>query len=351
MGRIAKSLGLLAVSKLKDAGYHPVGTVPGLNLQVSPSGSRSWILRTMVGTKRREIGLGGYPAVTLQMAHQAARDKLAQVRAGTDPVVAARAARSAITAMQAKAFTFKACALTYIDDHEAAWSNPKHAQQWRNTLATYAYPIMGSMLVRDVDTPHVMATLEPIWKTKTETASRLRGRIESVLDWATTRKYRDGLNPARWKGHLDNLLPAPSKVANAGHHAALPIVEAPAFMVQLRAADGIGARALEFAILTAARSGEVRGATWAEIDEAAAVWTIPASRMKAGNEHRVPLSAAALDVLRGLSRHAATDLLFVSPRNGELSDMTLTAVTRRMGVAAVPHQSTELNASLVEYFP
>jgi integrase len=291
----------------------------------------------MVGAKRRELGLGAYPAVTLQMAHQVARDKLAQIKSGTDPVEAAQAARSAIKASQAKAFTFKVCALAYIDAHESGWRNSKHAQQWRNTLATYAYPVIGNMLVRDVDLPHILEVLQPIWHTKTETASRLRGRIESVIDWATTHKYREGMNPARWKGHLDNLLPAPRKVANAGHHAALPYNEAPAFMARLRTAAGMGARALEFAILTAARSGEVRGATWAEIDKEAAVWTIPANRMKGGIEHRVPLSPAALAVLRRLPRFAGTDLVFVSPRGGQLSDMALTAVTRRLDVPAVPH--------------
>lgn len=327
----------MAVGKLTESGYHAVGTVPGLYLQVAPSGSRSWILRTTVGTKRREIGLGSYPAVTLQMAHQAARDTGAMVKSGIDPVESQRAARSALAASQAKAFTFKTCALAYIDAHESGWRNSKHGQQWRNTLETYAYPVMGSMLVRDVDTAHVMSVLEPIWKTKNETAVRLKGRIESVLDWATTSKYREGLNPARWKGHLDNLLAAPGKIAKTKHHPALPVSEVGTFMRELRQQEGTGARALEFAILTATRSGEVRGATWAEIDVDAATWIIPGERMKARKEHRVPLSKAALALLKHLPRMAGTDLLFVSPRGGELSDMTLTAVTRRMGVAAVPH--------------
>lgn len=337
MGRVAKALGPMAVSRLTGAGYHAVGTVPGLYLQVAPSGSRSWVLRTTVGSKRREFGLGGYPAATLQMAHQRARDKLDLIGAGTDPVEMKKAARSAITAHQAKAFTFKQCALKYLDAHESGWSNAKHGQQWRNTLETYAYPVLGPLLARDVDTTNVLQVLEPIWRTKTETASRLRGRIESVLDWAASRGFREGVNPARWKGHLDNLLPAPARIAKVNHHAALPVVDAKAFMAQLRAVGGMGARALEFAILTAARSGEVRGATWAEVDLKEAIWTIPAERMKAGKVHRVPLSESALAVLDGLPRVAGTDLLFVSPRNGELSDMTLTAVIRRMGIDAVPH--------------
>ena len=193
------------------------------------------------------------------------------------------------------------------------------------------------MQVRDVGLPQVLAVLQPIWKTKTETASRLRGRIESVLDWATARGYREGLNPARWKGHLDHLLPSPGKIVKAGHHAAVPVGEAGAFMQALRAQQGTGAKALEFAILTAARSGEARGATWREIDIDQAMWVVPGDRMKAGKEHRVPLSDAALALLRELPRIAGTDLVFPAPRGGLLSDMTLVAVTRRMGVAAVPH--------------
>ena len=196
---------------------------------------------------------------------------------------------------------------------------------------------MGSLMVRDVGLPQVLAVLEPIWTTTNETAVRLRGRIELVLDWATARGLRDGLNPARWRGHLDKLLPKPSKVNNREHHAALPVGAVGAFMVRLRAAEGMGARALEFAILTAARSGEVRGATWAEIDRDAKVWTLPAARMKAGKEHRVPLTAEALALLDALPKVAGTELVFPAPRGGALSDMTLLAVLRRLDVPAVPH--------------
>jgi integrase len=225
----------------------------------------------------------------------------------------------------------------FIRDHAAGWRNPKHAQQWANSLETYAHPVMGALLVRDVELQHVMAVLEPIWQAKTETASRVRGRIEQVLDWATARGFREGPNPARWRGHLDKLLPAPAKVTRVEHHDALPVDQAPSFMARLCAAPGIGARALEFAILTAARSGEVRGTTWDEIDLDAAVWTVPADRMKAGREHRVPLSPAALALLRSLPRWPDNPLVFAAPRGGVLSDMTLAAVLRRMKVAAVPH--------------
>ena len=337
MVKKARVMGALEVSALKTPGFHNVGRVAGLYLQVFESGARSWILRIKVGTKRRDMGLGGFPDVSLADARKKAKEKREVVSDGGDPIEDRRAARSARLATQAASVSFKFCALAYIDTHEAGWRNPKHAQQWRNTLATYAYPVMGEVMVRDVALPQVMSILEPIWKTKTETASRLRGRIESVLDWATSRGYRDGLNPARWKGHLDALLPEPGKVARVVHHPALSLAELGDFMQALRLREGMGARALEFSILTAARSGETRGATWAEIDMEAALWIIPGTRMKAGAEHRVPLSEPALALLKAIPRMAGTDLVFYAPRGGMLSDMSLTAVTRRMEAACVPH--------------
>ena len=221
--------------------------------------------------------------------------------------------------------------------HESEWKSSKHRAQWLATLSTYAGPAMGKLPVNEIELRHVLATLEPIWREKTETATRLRGRIERVLDWAGVRGYREGLNPARWKGHLDHLLPAPGKTARVRHHRALTIDGMPEFMVQLRAADGMGARALEFAYLTAARSGEVRGAQWSEVDLEAAVWVVPASRMKMGKEHRVPLSGPAVALLKVLPRMAGCDIVFPSSRNGPLSDATLSSTLKRMGVNAVPH--------------
>ena len=337
MAKKAKVMGALEVSALKAPGFHNVGGVAGLYLQVFESSARSWILRIKVGAKRRDMGLGGFPDVSLAQAREKAKEKRDVVSEGGDPIEKRRAARSAQMAAQAAAVSFKFCALAYIDTHEAGWRNAKHGQQWRNTLETYAYPVMGDVLVRDVALPQVMKVLEPIWKTKTETASRVRGRIESVLDWATSRGYRDGLNPARWKGHLDALLPEPGKVSRTVHHAALSLGEMGDFMQALRLREGMGARALEFSILTAARSGETRGATWAEIDESAALWIIPGTRMKSGAEHRVPLSEAAVALLKSIPRMAGTDLIFYAPRGGMLSDMSLTAVTRRMDAACVPH--------------
>jgi integrase len=276
----------------------------------------------------------------LAQAREKARELREQIRVGRDPVEEKRSARSAMRAAQAAQRTFKQCALAYIGVHEAGWRNAKHAQQWRNTLDHNAYPVIGDLYVRDIELPHVMDVLRPIWMTKNETASRLRGRIEAILDWATVHKYREGLNPARWKGHLDKLLPKPSKVSKVDHHKALPVGEVGAFMQRLRQTGGMGALALEFAVLTAARSGEVRGATLAEVNRAAKVWTVPADRMKAGKEHRVPLSNAALDAIdraAAMPRLAGTNLLFPAPRGGQLSDMTLTAAMRRLEVDAVPH--------------
>ncbi len=217
------------------------------------------------------------------------------------------------------------------------WKNIKHGDQWRNTLATYAYPVIGSLIVSSVEQDHILRILEPIWTTKTETASRLRGRIENILDYATVCRYRKGDNPARWRGHLDKLLAKPSKVAKVKHHAALPYAETSVFMADLRLQAGMGARTLEFAILTAARSGEVRGATWAEVDMEQAVWNIPVERMKADREHRIPLSDAALGLLRLLPRIDGSELLFPNTKGTVLSDMTLTAVLRRMGRQITVH--------------
>lgn len=337
MPKAATELKALDVQRLTAPGLHFVGVVPGLALQVLPSGGRTWILRAMVAGKRRDMGLGGYPAVTLAQARELARAARERIKAGHDPVTEAKAARSAQAASRATALTFQQCAEKYIAAHKSGWKSEKHAQQWTNTLDQHAYPTLGQMLVRDVGLSHVLAVLEPIWQTKTETASRLRGRIESVLDWATVRKYREGENPARWRGHLDKILPKPAKVAKVEHHAAMPVDDVAAFLGRLQTQEGMGARALEFTILTASRSGEVRGATWTEIDLKAKVWTIPAERMKAGKEQRVPLSAQAVEVLQALPRVAETNIVFPGAKGQPLSDMTLTATLRRMEIDSTVH--------------
>jgi len=335
--RIAKELSPLEVGRLKEPGHHAVGGVAGLYLYVLDTGARSWVLRTMVGEKRRHMGLGGYPDVPLAQAREKARAAKAEVSQGSDPIVQRVALASQLRAQQATQKTFEEAAKAYMEAHEKAWKNPKHRAQWGSTLKTYAYPHIGSLLVKDIDHEHVMKVLEPIWATKTETATRLRGRIESVLDWATTRKYRSGENPARWKGHLDNLLPAPSDIQKVESHRAVDYDGVAQFMAALRTREGLAARALEFAILCASRSGEVRGALWSEIDQEKSIWIIPAERMKAGKEHRVPLSTPALKLLQALPRTENSDLVFPGSNDKPLSDMALTAVMRRMEVDAVPH--------------
>lgn len=337
MPKKAKELSALEIGRITEPGYHFVGNVAGLILQVADTRARSWILRASVGGKRRDIGLGGYPDVTLADARQRAKDARDKIKAGIDPVIENRTNRSALAAARAGSMTFSEAASAYIEAKSSGWKSAKHAAQWRATLETFAFPVIGRIGVSEIETAHVMRVIEPIWLSKTETASRVRGRIESVLGWAAVRGYRKGDNPARWRGHIDNLLAARGNVAPVAHHAALPFGEIGAFMADLRRREGVGARALEFAILTAARSGEVRGATWAELDLPGAVWTIPGSRMKAAREHRVPLCDGALKLLAELPRSEGADLVFPSGKNTPLSDATLTAVIRRMGLTVTAH--------------
>ena len=339
MPRVAKPLTALEVKRLEIPGLHAVGTVPGLRLRVMPppSMAKMWTLRIVVGDKRRDLGLGGYPAVTLAKALELAREKRQSVQQGKDPVTEGRAAKSALRASQQRQMTFSHAAAAYIAAHEAGWRNAKHAWQWNNSLELYAFPKIGQLDVGDIGMANVLEVLEPIWRTKTETASRIRGRIELILAWADKRAERERLNPARWRGHLDTQLPARNKVAKPKHHAALPVSDASIFMSALRKQEGSAARALEFVILTAARSGEVRFATWPEIDFGSRTWTVPAQRMKSGREHRVPLSQAAIALLESISLVDDSEVIFQSPRSGALSDMALVAVCRRMNADCVPH--------------
>jgi integrase len=308
----------------------------GLYLQVTTAAWRSWVYRFMLRGHAREMGLGPLSLVSLAEARSLALDARKLRLAGIDPIDAKRDQRGAAALEAAKAITFRACAEAYIEAHKAGWRNAKHADQWAATLTAYAFPIIGEVAAHAVDVAMVTKILEPIWKIKTETASRVRGRIESVLDWATSRGYRKGDNPARWRGHLENLLPARSKVRKVEHRPALPYTEIGAFMVDLHKHAGTAAAAMDFTILTAARTAETIGARWSEIDFDASTWTIPADRIKAGREHRVPLSTATVAVLREQQRQQriAGEVEFVFPgdkRGQHLSNMAMLALLQRMG--------------------
>jgi integrase len=331
MPKIAKPLGALEVSRLAGDGLHAVGIVAGLYLSINTNGARSWILRTMVGNRRTDIGLGSYPAITLAVARERALEAKDSIRQGVDPVADKRAKRAVIE------WTFDRCAAEYIAINRAGWKNAKHAQQWENTLASYASPMFGTMHVRDIGVSEVLSAIQPHWLTKNETMVRLRNRIELVLAWAAVRGYRAKENPAAWRGNLDSVLPKPGRVNKRQPHKALPYREINAFVSRLALAEGMSAKCLHFLILTATRSNEARGAQWSEIDLEAKTWTIPAERMKAGNGHRVPLPAPAIELLQSLPRFEGNDNVFQGRANKTLSDMSLTLHMRRMKVDAVPH--------------
>jgi integrase len=332
MARVIGRLTALKVSRTIKPGMYADGG--GLYLQVSGIGAKSWIYRYMLRGREREMGLGSLTAVSLADARTKAAECRGLRQRGVDPIDVRKKARDQASLEAASTLTFKDAAKSYIDAHRAGWRNPKHIWQWSATLTTYANPIIGDLSLQVIDTALVLKVLEPIWPTKPETASRLRGRIEAVLDWATVRGYRKGENPARWRGHLSKLLPARSRVRKVKHHTALPYAELPDFMVALRAQGGIAARALEFTILTAARTGEAIGATWDEIFEAEKVWVVPGNRMKAGKEHRVPLSNPALAILKEMKLCGDAGEGFVfhgAKREKPLSNMAMIAMLRRMG--------------------
>ena len=308
--------------RTKGPGLHPDGR--GLYLQVK-RGGRSWVFRFMFDRRAREMGLGAFPAVSLAEARRQAEQCRRPLRDGMDPIDARRRSHQEARLQAARSMTFEDCAKQYIEDRKAGWSNAKHAAQWGATLSTYAYPVFGSLPVQSIDMALVKRALSPIWTKKPETASRVRQRVEAVLDWATVHEYRSGDNPAKWRGHLEKVLPRPSKVRAVKHHAAMPYTELPGFYSKLAERDTISAKAMAWTILTAVRSGETRGATLGEIDRDNAVWTIPGERTKSGREHRVPLTDEALSVLNGLD-HLGDDPdapLFPNPRGKPLSDTAM----------------------------
>jgi integrase len=304
----------------------------GLYLEIAKSGAKSWVFRYQIGGRRRDMGLGSVKTFSLAEARERALEARRAVARGIDPIETRRAERGAAAVATAKSMTFAQCADAFIAAHQAGWRNEKHRYQWRQTVASYMNPVLGALDVGAVDVGLVMKAIEPIWTVKPETAGRVRGRIESILDWATARGYRTGENPARWRGHLENLLPARSKVRRVEHYAALPYPEIGAFMAQLRLSDGPSARALGFAILTAARTGEVIGAVWNEINVAERIWTVPADRMKAGREHRVPLSNAALAIVEKMAAIRSGEYVFPGGKAGRpMSNMALLMLLRRLG--------------------
>jgi hypothetical protein len=360
MPKIAKQLNDLQVRRITRVGWHAVGGVAGLLLQVrkptkeGAQAPRSWILRVKVGEFRQPIGLGSYPQVSLAVARENASKLVLEARQGINLKIKKQQQRSALIAASFKAKTFRECAEAYMQAHSSDYTNDKHRKQWPATLETYANPIIGNMLVADISMRDVLKVMEQettidkntkgkLWYVKTETAKRLLGRIKTVLDYATVNEYRSGTNPAQWTGYLSTQLPSPKKLQKVEHHAALPYQKMGEFMVSLRKLDSISAKALEFLILTAVRSGSVRLAEWSEIDFDKKLWIIPAEHTKARQEHRVPLQPQAIKLLKSLPKMVGASIVFPSPSGKALSDMALSQLMRGMRergeltVEAVPH--------------
>lgn len=330
MARTKHRLTAKAVENQKKPGLYADGG--NLHLRIAPGGSKGWIFRFTLAGRTRDAGLGSYPTVSLAEARNEADRLRKQIAEGTDPIEARKSQRVASRAEAERAITFERCAKAYVESHQAGWKNNKHRAQWHSTLKTYVYPVIGQLPVKDVDTAHLTQILRPIWTSKPETASRVRGRIEVILSWAKVRGYRDGENPAQWRGHLDHLLPAKGRVRKVVHHAALPYSEMPTFISRLRSHSSTTARALEFLILTNTRTSETLKATWSEIDLERRLWIIPGPRMKADKEHRVPLSSRAAEVVVELAEIRCSEYVFPGMKLGRpLSQMALLMMLRRMG--------------------
>lgn len=335
MGKLSK-LTALAVQRLNKKGRYADGG--GLYLQVSSSGTKSWLFRYMLDGRSHEMGLGPLDLVPLAEARERSYSCRKLLLDGKDPMAVRESERQARRLETAKTMTFRECAIAYIDAHAGEWRNDKHISQWRNTLETYAHPIVGDLSVQSIDQDLVLKVLQPIWTTRTETASRLRGRIESILDWASVRKLRQGDNPARWRGHLDKLLPRPSKIAPHKHHPALPIDDTSDFIRKIQKMETVGARALEFLILTVVRTGGILGARWDEINWKDAIWTVPGERMKGGQIHRVPLTARMMEILHEMNASKRGELIFPGRKKGKpLSNMALVEIMRGLKRSEVPH--------------
>lgn len=317
------------VAKLTEPGRYFDGN--GLVLQIVSETNRSWLFRYQRNGKERWLGLGPLHTIDLVEARERARKARQQLLDGVDPIDARKAEKSERELAAAKALSFEAAANAYHRQHEKKWKNQKHRAQFLSSLKEYAFPVIGKLSVAAIDTGLVLKCIEPIWQQKTETANRVRGRIEAVLGWAKVRGYRSGDNPAQWKGHLAEVLPARSSIAKVEHHPALPYGQLPEFMTALALREGIAARALEFTVLTAARTGETIGARWNEINLTDRIWTVPANRIKGGKEHRVPLSAIAMGILEALPIERGNQYVFIGPNKGSgLSNMAMASVLKRM---------------------
>ncbi len=336
VGRPLNKLTAVKVAALNRPGRY--GDGGGLWLQVGPTGGKSWAFRYQLDGRVRQAGLGAADLFTLAEARDRAREFRRLLADGIDPIEAREEKRRTARAARANIVTFKAAAEKYIAAHRPGWKNAKHGDQWEATLSTHAFPKIGDRDVAEIGTADILGVLEPIWPTKTETASRVRGRIERILDWAKVRGHRTGENPARWRGHLDKLLPARRKVRPVRPQPAMAYADVPAFVTRLRTVQGISARALEFTILTAVRTGETIGAAWPEIDLAAALWTIPAVRMKGGREHKVPLAERAIEILADLPRERGNDHVFIGARKGRgLSSMAMLETLREFESGLTVH--------------
>jgi integrase len=332
MARVLNRLSNLKVDRAKRPGLYADGG--GLYLRVAEGGSKQWVFRYASNGRLRDMGIGPVHTLSLAVAREKARQARELRLGGIDPIESKRARIAALRAADAKAMTFKQCADAYIASHEAGWGNPKHRQQWTNTLAQHVHPVIGGLPVHAIDTALVMKVIGPLWKKIPETAARVRGRIESVLAWATVSGFRVGPNPAQWRNHLDRLLPATSKIRKVEHHSALPYIEIGAFVARLRQESSIAARALEFLILTATRLGEVLGMTWDEVNFANQTWTVPAARMKAKEQHRVPLSDAAVAVLKRVHNIRQGGLVFPGRLSGRpLGPITVLSMAKKIGTA------------------
>ena len=342
MPRVAKELSALEVKRLSESGFHAVGKVTGLGLMISPTGSKSWVLRVTYGNERRKMGLGSYPSITLAAALEKAREIKDGIQKGIDPIQEKKNSKSKLIAERAKSKTFVECAELYLKGQ--TFSNVKHGKQWKTTLETYAYPYIGSMLVNEIGIANIREVLDPIWNIKPETASRVQGRIKTVIDFAIVNEYREKINPAIWKGYLDTIYKAPKKIKPVKNMDSLPYSKVYDFLQALRTHNCFSAKALEFLILTGVRSGSVRTATWSQIDMANKVWTVPKAFTKTKKrDHTVPLSSQALELLNNLERIKGCDLIFPSPELKVFSDVAISKLmldmrkNKEFEGAGVPH--------------